>query len=534
MNPTTWQSALQSALPKPATDAGILSQGLDTPQVMGLTLCAVAVVAYLLKTTNSDSKKFPVANPPKPFDLVGTALREDFERNAGEHIEKGLRLFPGKPFKIAADFGEATILPHSWAHDIRNEPKLSFMKVVHQDFHADFPAFKPFASGTSDDALLQSVARNQLTKHLNKVTMPLSAEANFALDLTYGAPTVWKEFQLKDTLLDIIARLSSCVFLGAKLCRNEAWLHITKTYTTNAFLASEELRMYPIWLRGIMHRFSPRCRLTLETIVQAREIVSQVIEERRALTMQGKYTPSNTDAIDWFEEAAAGRPYDPTLCQMILSTAAIHTTTDLANETLLRLAQHPELVNEVRQELIQVLSKDGWKKTSLYNMKLLDACLNESQRLRCAPTWPLASMMRMATGDVRLPDGSVLQKGEWTFVSSAGMSDPAFYEDPDKFDPYRFIRLREEPGKENQAHLVSTSPYHLGFGHGKHSCPGRFFAANELKVLLCHVIMKYDFMLPEGYVPTACKTGYQVQSDPQARILLRARQPEIDIDSLFD
>jgi hypothetical protein len=167
MGSTTWQSALQSALPKPAPDASVLFQGLATSQVMGLALCTVAVVAYLLKTTNSDSNSFPVINPSKSFGSAWKAHREDFQRNAGEYIEKGVRLFPGKPFKIVADVGEATVLPHTWANDVRNEPNLHFMKTVHQDFHADLSAFKPFASGTSDDALIQSVARNQLTKYLS-------------------------------------------------------------------------------------------------------------------------------------------------------------------------------------------------------------------------------------------------------------------------------------------------------------------------------------------------------------------------------
>ncbi|KAH7312587.1 cytochrome P450 [Stachybotrys elegans] len=502
MDTTSWQSALQSALPKPTAGTTILTQGLDTSQVLGLTLCAATVVAYLLKTTNSnrDSKKYPVVNPPQSFDITGNTFREDFQRNGFLYVKKGNRLFPGKPFRLTTNFSKATILPPSWAHNIQNKPNLHFMKAIHQDFHADYPAFKPFAAGSRDDRLLQSVVRTQLTKYLNKITLPLSAETKLALDLTYRAPTEWKEFQLKDTLLNLIARLSSC-------------------------------------LHGIIQRVLPSCRKLLDTLNQGREIVRPVIEERRALAKQGKYTPTNTDTINWFKKAAAGRPYNPVIYQMILSIAAIHTSSDLANETLIHLAQRPKLISELRQEMIQVLSTDGWKKSSLFNMKLLNACLKESQRLKRHPYKSnkpimLSAMMRMATGNVKLPDGTVIHKGKRTFISTAGMSDPTFYNDPDKFDPYRFIRLHEEPSKENMAHLISTSPHHIAFGHGKHACPGRFFAANELKVLLYHIIMKYNIMLPEGYVSTHRKAAIMIQSDPQSHILLRARQPEIDIDSL--
>ena len=33
---------------------------------------------------------------------------------------------------------------------------------------------------------------------------------------------------------------------------------------------------------------------------------------------------------------------------------------------------------------------------------------------------------------------------------------------------------------------------------GKHSCPGRIFAANELKPILAHAVMNYDFEIQES------------------------------------
>lgn len=186
-------------------------------------------------------------------------------------------------------------------------------------------------------------------------------------------------------MLDIVARISSRVFLGDELCRNEAWLEVTKSYTVTGFRAAEKLRLYPKWLRGVAQLYLPECRSLLGMIDRSRGIVGAVIQERRRLASEGRYHPAHTDAIDWFEEEAGGRPYDPAMCQMILSTVAIHTTSDLANETMLRLAQDQKLVKELRKEIVDVLQADGWKKTSLYNLKLLDSVLKESQRLNQPP-----------------------------------------------------------------------------------------------------------------------------------------------------
>lgn len=106
-----------------------------------------------------------------------------------------------------------------------------------------------------------------------------------------------------------------------------------------------------------------------------------IIEERRLERASGN-TALYNDAIEWFEAAANGRDYDPVLLQLILSVAAIHTTTDLLCQTLLDISQNPNIVQPLREEIARCLEDGGWTKTTLYNMKLLDSCIKESQRMK--------------------------------------------------------------------------------------------------------------------------------------------------------
>lgn len=92
--------------------------------------------------------------------------------------------------------------------------------------------------------------------------------------------------------------------------------------------------------------------------------------------------------------------------------------------------------------------------------------------------------------------------------------------------------MRDTPGQDKQAHLVSTSRDMLGFGHGVHSCPGRFFAANEIKVALCHMLLKYDWKLPGGVVPESSWFGMALSGDQKAKLIIRRRCEELDIDGL--
>jgi len=52
-----------------------------------------------------------------------------------------------------------------------------------------------------------------------------------------------------------------------------------------------------------------------------------------------------------------------------------------------------------------------------------------------------------------------------------------------------------DSGNENRYQFVTTSPDSLAFGHGNHACPGRFFASNEIKVVLVEFLRNWEFRL---------------------------------------
>lgn len=143
-------------------------------------------------------------------------------------------------------------------------------------------------------------------------------------------------------------------------------------------------------------------------------------------------------------------------------------------------------------------------------------------------------MRREAEDAVHLDDGTKIPKGTSLVVANDWMWDPKYYEDPETFDPYRFLKMRRTPGQENHAQLVSPSPSHLGFGLGVHACPGRFFAANEIKIFLCHMLLKYDFKLVEGTVPQHRRYGFALHADPQAKICIRRRREEIVLEDISE
>ncbi|GJC99497.1 cytochrome P450 [Colletotrichum higginsianum] len=227
------------------------------------------------------------------------------------------------------------------------------------------------------------------------------------------------------------------------------------------------------------------------------------------------------DTVEWAEKAAKGLPYDASAVQLLFSMAAMHTTTDLLTQVILDLAAHPEVIEPLRQEIDTVLREEGgWTKAALHKMKLLDSVLKECQRMKPAA---ISGLRGVLNADVTLSDGTRLEKNTSIAVSSHLHWDEATYENPQEWDGWRFYNLRQTPGKEHSSQLVSTSPEHMGFGIGTHACPGRFFGAHEVKVALCHFLLRYDWKLAEGVVPQTRTFMWSLVADPKAKVSIKRR-----------
>ncbi|KAF2010704.1 cytochrome P450 [Aaosphaeria arxii CBS 175.79] len=486
-----------------------------------------------------EKSQYPLANPPGWFQ-TRLSKQIEFLRAGLEIAEKARKKYGDKPYRLIAEQGEVLVLPPAYAHKIRNEESLSFSKAIRQlrspkDFNGHLAGFEPFRFLDHDQQIVQRVIRKQLTKYLNTVTEPISLEATFAVRLIFGDDHDWKATCIKESMLDLIARISSRVFLGEELCRNEEWINITKAYTVNAFTASLKMSLIPKFLVRVYSWFSADCKSVRKNLEDSQRIIEPVIKKRQALKAraqkEGTPIPTFNDALDWAELESEGVNYDRGVLQLLLSFAAIHTTTDLLTQTLLRLANEPEQIDRLREEIVRVLGAEGLKKSALFNMKLLDSALKETQRVK--PNGLLV-MRRMATQRINLPDGLVIRKGERVTTDASNMINPEIYENPKKYNIDRYARMRDNPETANKAHLVSTGTDNLTFGHGIHACPGRFFAANEIKVALCHLLLKYDWRLADRTSLEPMRTiGVMTTLDPRNLLEYRRRKEEVNLESLF-
>lgn len=154
------------------------------------------------------------------------------------------------------------------------------------------------------------------------------------------------------------------------------------------------------------------------------------------------------------------------------------TTIQLSNILLDILSSPAELnvCERLREEANSVLAAEGdWHDPASFNsLVVCDSVIRES--LRCHPI-----LIKGLTKEVlpvqglKLPDGTLVPQGTWLGVPVLGIHrDERFYPDSSTYDPYRFIKMKQE--REGQNNNVSgdldaatTSASYLGFGYGRHA-----------------------------------------------------------------
>ncbi|KAJ5504731.1 hypothetical protein N7463_007605 [Penicillium fimorum] len=510
----------------------IITELINSPYVVQ-GVCIALVAVFITSVWADIADEIPYRRLPlvgkTGWDLTNKKARLLFTQSCRQLITEGFAK-GASVFQIIGATSPIIILHPKFVDEIKSNPNLSFEDSTF--FNNRIPGFEPFHNGTSSKVVVE-VVRTSLTQALGSISLRLSKESSATLKEGLPATDEWKPFPLAYKIPYMVARVSSLIFVGETISNDDEWINVSVNYAIDSFTAMRELREWPSVLHPIVHWFLPSSQKIRNHLETARCIISRELE-KRALIRAGKLPaedpPRGPDAIDWYRETAEARnnlTFDQSIAQVGLALAAIHTTSNLLTNVMYDLAAYPEYIQPLRDEIRAVAAEDGTlKKTSLLKLKLMDSVMKESQR-----THPLslASMNRVALEQIVLSDGTVIPKGASMFVSTKTLEDDNVYPNAATYDGYRFYNKRQQPGNEHKHQFVATSPEHFVFGHGIHACPGRFFAANETKILLLHLLLKYDWKLESGGRPANIENGFESITDPRVLLLFRSRESEVDL-----
>ncbi|MFF6975682.1 MULTISPECIES: cytochrome P450 [Streptomyces] len=192
------------------------------------------------------------------------------------------------------------------------------------------------------------------------------------------------------------------------------------------------------------------------------------------------------------QEAESGERLDDTEVRDELSTilfAGVETTTAALTWTLTELARHPEAEAAVAAEVRAVVGGRPVTVEDVPKLPALRRALDEAMRLH-----GVTLLMRRAVEPVELA-GRLLPPGtELAFSLYAIHRDGRVYENPDAYDPDRWLPERQE------ASGTGRTAY-LPFGAGARKCIGDQFTYTEATIALATILDRWKLEPAPGAEP---------------------------------
>ncbi|PYI10664.1 ent-kaurene oxidase [Aspergillus sclerotiicarbonarius CBS 121057] len=445
-------------------------------------------------------------------------------------LRQGYKMFRDKIFKVRCNGLEIVLLPHRYIDELRNIPaekaspqQALFNKGLGHYVHMNI---------ILESRLHVHIVQQRLTPNLVTIMPQLQQELGFALEaeLSQCRTDEWVSVNVQDLMARLVGRLSARVLAGPDLCRNEEWLSASVQHSGHAFATSMTLRMIPGWMRPVIAPLIPFYWRARSDLATAKRLAGALVELRRAVEAQeGDTYVKPNDLLQWMMDEAGeydGSPHKLAHRLLFVSDASVLTTGILTTHFLLDLCAHPQYVKPLLAEITSVLREGGnFQRTMVHKMVHLDSFLKECQRMN--PTF-LMTFDRVLKAPMTLSDGTKLPKDTHIAMpTDAMLYDQAYLPgggDPNSFDPFRYARLRQKQENSHRYQLAMTDSTSLPFGHGKHACPGRFFASSEAKLLLCNLLLRYEIRLPDGQErPRNLLVAENLVPDPAARLLFRKR-----------
>ncbi len=233
---------------------------------------------------------------------------------------------------------------------------------------------------------------------------------------------------------------------------------------------------------------TPRNLAFQRSVQRVERLIYDIIDARRA-ELSANPDAQHDDLLDMLlrardEETGEGMTDQQLRDEVTTIFMAGHETTAVAMSwTLYQLAQHPEITQQVRQEVREVVgptAAPGYE--HVRDLKYTLQVIQESMRLY-PPAWLIS---RRSLGPDQFGEYAV---GENTYVFIAPYAlhrDPAHWAFPNAFHPDHFL-----PERQRERHSFAYLP----FGGGPRICIGNNFALMEMQLLLALIVREFDVEL---------------------------------------
>ncbi|PHH78829.1 hypothetical protein CDD80_6200 [Ophiocordyceps camponoti-rufipedis] len=432
-------------------------QGIPWSQALAaLTIIGLCTWLFYPSKGNISAPLIGCCWPWKPKFLAGIR----FATGAQDIISEGYTKCKDSSFRISRTDGDVLVLSRKYLDELHNAPvkRLSSMQGLIKNFGGYYSGIHLLGESDVGTHALQT----KITPNLPKLSDDMRDEVDYALKMD----------------------MPSC--------------HVTMTQMA--------MRFVPPWMRPLLDLILPSSRKYKASVRDGKKMMIPEIERRRHLEETDPDYVKPDDLLQAMMDLSSpgekqSQPEDLAHRQLLVTVVAGHSTAAAASHALFDMAARPECLDELRGEAVEVLRDEGgyWGKQSLGKLAKMDSFLRESQRMNPPSLLGFHRIVQDPSG-ITLNDGLHIPYGTHIAIAPHSVSsDPTIINQPETFNALRYFERRRENTTEATRHQhVTADKDHLHFGYGTWSCPGRFLASAELKMVLVELLLRYDFRYPEG------------------------------------
>ncbi|EHK99357.1 putative Ent-kaurene oxidase [Glarea lozoyensis 74030] len=385
----------------------------------------------------------------------GILGRWQFFRNGPAMIREGYAKYKDNFFKVSGN--DLLIVPNKYLQELASMPpeKLSLNTAIVDAFQR----LHSITAVITDHSLQTRMINTRLTPKLGH-HVPL-VQDQIRKYLPKDVPATendWTSINALDLARQLVHRGVATQFV-TELAEDDEYLSTAVKYSENGFKHNFLLRVFPDRIKPAVAFFLPTSWGVDSALRKAKRMIIPLIRERRR---REKEDPSYEKPEDFLQFLMDGgveiNDDDETTVQRLMVTylGSGPSTIIAVAQVLFDLCVHPEYVEPLRQEALQVLRKNGYTKQALYEMKQMDSFMRESQRLS-PPT--LLGFNAIVRTPVTLHDGVILPEGAHIQMATYAIgTDPNRVPEPEKFDGLRQFNNRKREGESNW-HLLLQPCY---------------------------------------------------------------------------
>ncbi|KAI1356558.1 putative cytochrome P450 [Xylaria sp. FL0043] len=457
--------------------------------------------------------------------IVGGSDQASIKNNRKRFIHDGMAMLlegyqenRGNMYYVPSVLGERLMIPAKYVEELKTAPmdKVDFVATFQEMFEGKYTTMG------SRSRLHPQTVKGQLNHYLADVMPGVQEEIRNAFEEDFPDCDDWTPVHVVDRLTQIVARVSSRMFGGTTLSENKEWIKASIDFAVDGFIGAQAIKRYPHALRPLMQYTIPALKKISAHYRAAERAAIPILQQRER---SGKKA---LDLLSWMAEQAEGSEKDHAFIAGILlkvSFAAIHTSAAAPSQLIFDLCARPEYIEPLRRELESVLLPDGTiDKNGFNKLVKMDSIMKESQRFN---PLLLITFERVVTEDYRLSDGFVIPANTTIGVPTQAITmNPDIYPNPETFDGFRFEKERaKRPEASGRQSYAASNHDSMAFGYGRHACPGRFFASNEIKAIMGYLLLNYDMKFADGQTrPDSLLFETQNLPNHEATVLFRKRK----------